>query len=54
MYIKKFDSRIVAQTIYGQFMILPAIGVVFGRNVTRKPRLCFSWLFWGVSVGLGK
>ena len=48
------DKRFEAARVYGQFFILPTIGLIYHSNTTFAPRLSFAWLFWGCSFGLGK
>lgn len=48
------DKRFVAARLYGQFFILPSIGILSRVNTTYKPRLAIAWLCWGCSIGLGK
>ena len=45
--------RIKIAYMRGQFVILPAVGIVQGSGEYRC-YLCTTWGFWTISIGLGK
>ena len=47
-------DRILLQRLEGQFLLLPSVGCVYRRFTQYSPRICIAWLFWGLSIGVGK
>ena len=47
-------KRFEAARIYGQFFILPSLGILFRVETSYAPRVAIAWLCWGMSFGLGR
>lgn len=47
-------KRFIFEIAKGEFFIIPSIGFVYWSNTSNRVRLCFAWLCFLFSIGLGK
>lgn len=47
---KRFQTAVTWQDIF----LLPCIGIVTHPLSDYPPRICFAWLWWRVSFGIGR